>query len=428
MSHVLCRNGNYYFNRRVPREFKEYDPRTNIRVSLNTDSKKIAIRLANEKNNQLEAYWASLLKTGEKYTESKYKALIDRAQTLGFTYYYNQFLAELPFNEISARYLFLEKQNFNEKQVEAVLGAEEKPVIQLKDALRLFWDLSKDKIIDKSEYQIRKWENPRERAFNNFLLCVGNKPIVEITRNDVVNFRNWWIERLNSGEYVSNTANKELVNVKTIITTVADHYNLGLDDTRIFKKIQIKRDDAGKRPAFTTAFLLETFLKPENLAGLNEQARNALYAFSETGAGISELVSLLPEDIRLQAEIPHIVIVSRKGSSQKTKYRRREIPLVGYALDAFEACPNGFTHYAGNPDNLTAVLNKYLGENNLFPSEEHTVYSLRHSFQDRLLAIKALDREQADLMGHKFERPDYGVGVTLGQKLECLKKIQLKPL
>jgi len=426
MSHVLCRNGNYYFNRRVPTDFKEYDHRTHIRISLNTDSKKIAIRLANEKNNQIEAYWASLLKTGAKHTESKYKALVDRAQVLGFTYYYNQFLAELPFHEISARYLFLEKQNFNEKQVEAVLGAESKPVIRLEDCWQKFEDLSKDKLIDKSEYQIRKWKNPRQKALENFIACVGNKALTEVTRNDVVIFRNWWIDRLNNDGLVSNTANKELVNVKTIITTVAEHYDLGIDDVRLFKKIQIKRDDAGKRPAFTTAFLLETFLKPENLAGLNEEARNALYAFSETGAGISELVSLLPEDIRLDDEIPHIVIVSRKGSTQKTKYRRREIPLVGFALDAFKECPDGFTRYAGRPDSLTTLLNKYLTENKLFPTEEHSVYSLRHSFQDRLLAIKALDREQADLMGHKFERPDYGEGVTLAQKLECLTKIRLK--
>ena len=426
MDHLLNRNGNYYYNRRVPNDYRLYDPRDYVRISLNTDSKKIAVRLAREKNDQLEAYWASLLKTGETHTESRYRALVERAQVLGFTYYYNQFLAERPFHELVARYQFIENQNFNEKQVEAVLGAEPKPIILLGDCWKKFQDLSKDKLIDKSEDQIRKWKNPRRLAMENFVEYTGNKAVAELTRNDIVNFRNWWIERLDSGNYVSNTANKQLVNVKTIITTVSDHYDLGLDDIRLFKKIQIKRDDASKRPAFTTAFLTGTFLKPENLAEINEQARNALYAFSETGACISELVGLLPEDIRLNAEIPHIAIVSRKFTSQKTKYRRREIPLVGYALEAFKACPNGFIDYVGRPESLTATLNKYLRENGLFPSEDHTVYSLRHSFQNRLLEIKALDREQADLMGHKFERPDYGDGVTLAQKMECLQKIQLK--
>lgn len=426
MDYLLSRNGNYYYNRRVPETFREYDPRERIRISLNTDSRKTARRLALEKNAELEAYWISLLQTGEKHSESKYKTLVNRAQILGFTYYHNALLALQPLQEIISRYQFLEQEKLNKAHVEAVLGSEEKPTIRLNDILPKFYELSKEKLIDKSSDQIRKWKNPRALAIKNFIDCTGNKALTELTRLDIVAFKNWWIDLIDNEGYVSNTANKQLVNVKTIVTTVADHYNLDINAEHIFKKLEIKRDDARKRPPFSTQFILDTLLVAENLKGLNIQARNALYAFSETGACIAELVGLLPEDIRLNAEIPHIVIVSRKYTSQKTKYRRREIPLVGFALDAFKECPNGFTDYVGKPDNLSATLNNYLRENNLFPSEDHTVYSLRHSFQDRLLATKALDREQADLMGHKFERPDYGEGVTLSQKLECLQKIQLK--
>ncbi|THU41857.1 hypothetical protein FAM09_07085 [Niastella caeni] len=426
MDYLLSRKGNYYYNRRVPKTFKKYDPRSRVRISLNTDSRRLARQLAVEKNAQLEAYWISLLHTGEKHNESKYKALVDRAQILGFTYCHNSLLALQPLKEIVSRYQFLEQQKLNEKHVEAVLGSEEKPLIRLEDILPKFYELSKEKLIDKSPDQIRKWKNPRALALKNFINCIGNKVLTELTRLDIVAFKNWWIDLIDNENYVSNTANKQLVNVKTIVTTVADHYNLDINAEHIFKKLEIKRDDARKRPPFSTQFILDRLLVPENLKGLNVQARNALYAFSETGACIAELVGLLPEDIRLNAEIPHIVIVSRKYTSQKTKYRRREIPLVGFALDAFKECPNGFTDYVGKPDTLSATLNSYLRGNNLFPTEDHTVYSLRHSFQDRLLASKALDREQADLMGHKFERPDYGVGVTLAQKLECLEKIRIK--
>jgi integrase len=71
-------------------------------------------------------------------------------------------------------------------------------------------------------------------------------------------------------------------------------------------------------------------------------------------------------------------------------------------------------------------LSKYLKENDLIPSDKHTAYSLRHSFQNRLLAVNAPDRVQADLMGHKFNRPSYGDGSSLKQKLEWLNKIELK--
>ena len=134
----------------------------------------------------------------------------------------------------------------------------------------------------------------------------------------------------------------------------------------------------------------------------------------------------MSEDIFLDHEIPHIVIVPREKKALKTKYRKRVIPLVGYALDAFKACPQGFTSYRDRPDALSGVLSSYLKKNKLLPSDKHTVYSLRHSLQDRLLAVNAPDRVLADLMGHKFNRPTYGDGASLKQKMEWLEKIQLK--
>lgn len=85
--------------------------------------------------------------------------------------------------------------------------------------------------------------------------------------------------------------------------------------------------------------------------------------------------------------------------------------------------PKKKSSYRDNPDVLSTYLNKYLRANDLLPSEKHSVYSLRHSFQDRLLAVNAPDRVQAELMGHKFGRPRYGDGATLKMKSDWLKKI-----
>lgn len=62
----------------------------------------------------------------------------------------------------------------------------------------------------------------------------------------------------------------------------------------------------------------------------------------------------------------------------------------------------------------------------MLPSEDHTTYSLRHSFQDRLIDVDAPNRVQSDLMGHKFQGEKYGKGSTLEKKLEWLQKIQLR--
>jgi integrase len=281
-------------------------------------------------------------------------------------------------------------------------------------------------MLDKTPNQLRKWKNPRKRAMRNFIARIGNKPLHELIREDILRYRDWWINRLQDEDVVSNTANKELVFVKTIISTVAENLNLNLNLSHIFKKLLIKRDDSRKRLPFTSEYIVDTFLNPKNLKGLNDQARWVLYAFSETGAGLNELTGLLPEDIFLDEEIPYIHIRRRKGRSLKTKFRERKIPLVGFAMDAFKACPNGFTDYNDRPDSLSGLLSKYLHEHKLLPSDQHTVYSLRHSFQDRLLAENSPDRVQADLMGHKFQRPSYGEGATLAHKLNWLQKIQLK--
>jgi hypothetical protein len=91
----------------------------------------------------------------------------------------------------------------------------------------------------------------------------------------------------------------------------------------------------------------------------------------------------------------------------------RQIPLFGFALDALKLTLLALLNITIDLDALSAVLVKYLRENKLLPTNLHSTYSLRHSFQDRLTAVNTLDRIQADLMGHKFNRPVCGIGATL---------------
>ena len=96
---------------------------------------------------------------------------------------------------------------------------------------------------------------------------------------------------------------------------------------------------------------------------------------------------------------------------------------TGYA---FKNTPKGFTRYAGKPDNLSSAINKWFRGNHILPSPYHSLYSLRHCFQDRLIAVEAPDRVQAELMGHKFHRPKYGAGASLEQKHKWLSYIAFK--
>jgi hypothetical protein len=83
------------------------------------------------------------------------------------------------------------------------------------------------------------------------------------------------------------------------------------------------------------------------------------------------------------------------------------------SVTKFDDRPQGFPRYRDKSSNFSAVVNKYLMNNNLRPTKDHTVYSLRHSFKDRLIAAEAPDSLIESLMGYKTYRPKYGKGPSL---------------
>ncbi|MGY8663480.1 hypothetical protein Q3C01_14050 [Bradyrhizobium sp. UFLA05-109] len=115
-----------------------------------------------------------------------------------------------------------------------------------------------------------------------------------------------------------------------------------------------------------------------------------------------------------------------EGRRLKTADSQRDIPLVGAALAAMKKRPEGFPRYRDKSSNLSAVLNKFLLTNGLRPTKDHTVYSLRHSFKDRLIAAEAPDSLIDSLMGHKTYKPKYGKGPSLELKLKYLQRIAFK--
>ena len=406
MTHILNKKGFYYFNRKVPLFLKPHDPRLLVRFALHTDSRKEALKLAPQYNEAVEDYWRSLVRDNKQHCEEGFKARIAQSRLLGF-------LSGGDGHAVVS-------------SVPAVTDNGKRVSLTIEEGLSRYWTLTKNKVMNKSANQVRKWKNPRKAAIANFVQLIGDKQLQDVTRDDVLRFRDWWIDRIRENELGTNGANKNFIQLKMIFETLNDNLDLGLDIKFLFKKLFLEETCKNDRLPFETDYIRNVLLTPDNLAGLNEQARAALFAIAETGAGPAEQVGIDPENIHLDCEIPYIEILPGKDKALKTRYRKRTIPLVGFALDAFKAFPGGFDQYRDSPDRLSATLNKYLRENKLFPTENHTVYSLRHSFQDRLLAANAPDRVQADLMGHKFQRPAYGEGATLAQKMEWMRKIQLK--
>ena len=88
--------------------------------------------------------------------------------------------------------------------------------------------------------------------------------------------------------------------------------------------------------------------------------------------------------------------------------------------------PDGFPRYRDKADVLSALVNKALTARGLRPEKGQSLYSLRHTFEDRLTAVDAPDKIIACLMGHKWSRPRYGVGPSLEHKRDWLERIAFR--
>lgn len=420
----MKRGNRYYYYRRVPNSVSDLVASKFFKLSLKTDSKELAKRKCVQVNAEIESYWESLLSSEENHSKSKFDDAVDLAKIIGFNYLPIQRLSsEASRNEIYERILLADEHKEHPIVRDAILGAVEAPEITVSKALETFWTISKDKLINKSEKQIRKWKNPRIKAIRNFINICSDLPIEKIERHHLIKFKNWWVDRIETEGRSRNTVNKEIINLKNIIQTVALHYDLKKDFQKLFRKLTLKETQEQLRKPFDEEFIREQILHPNAFTDLNDEAKSIVFALINTGARPSEIIGLSEDDIKLDAEIPHIIIQPNKYRNLKTSQSTRVIPLLGCSLTAMKNYPSGFLRYRGRPDSFSSLVNKYFRNNNLLPSNKHSLYSLRHGFQDRLTRSNVNDRMQAELMGHKFNRPLYGDGPTLEQKHECLKDI-----
>lgn len=428
MKYIKKRGTNFHFVRRVPQDIRAIDDREFIQVSLKTDSASLAQHRATILNQHINAYWESLI-IDPNNKEERFKQAIHLARLHGFGYKSAVEVAQEPVEKIIERVILATSHNTTQDTKEALLGAVERPAITLSAALEKFWDLSKDKQLNKSAGQVQKWKNPRIKAVKNFIAIVGDKNLADLTRDDALNFKDWWVERLQEEKMTPNSANKDFIHLRGVLLSVNDNLRLDLPIFKMFERLTIKDVGRTSRLSFEAAFVQNSLLTRSGaMVGMTKQLWIFMCAMADTGARINELAGLDANagDICLDDAIPYIHIRPNQNRQLKTPSSERTIPLVGASLFAFQQQSQGFVDYAGRPDSLSSAINKWFRENDILPSDNHSLYSLRHCFQDRLISVEAPDRIQAELMGHKFHRPRYGAGASLEQKQKWLQRIAFK--
>ena len=71
----------------------------------------------------------------------------------------------------------------------------------------------------------------------------------------------------------------------------------------------------------------------------------------------------------------------------------------------------------------SGTIGKFLRENRLLPEEKYSLYSIRHTFKDRLRDVEAPEEIINELMEHHQSGPKYGRGRRLKDKHRWLQAI-----
>ncbi|SNT27093.1 DUF6538 domain-containing protein [Antarctobacter heliothermus] len=420
---IYKRGKTYHLRQRVPLRYKSVEPREIVGISLRTDSESVARAKAEGAWQNLIEGWEAKLAGDTSDAERRFEAARELAAVRGFRYLPATKASTLPTEEWLARVEAVPERNGKPdmREAAAILGGVEEPPITVTRALELYWGLAADRSRGKSDDQLRRWKNPRKKAVANFVAVVGDKTLPDISGDDMLAFRDWWIEKLDEDGLTANSANKDLIHLGDVLKTVNRMKRLGL--VLPLTDLSLKEGEAQTRPPFSSEWIRDKLLAPGALDGLNTEARCIVLGMVNTGYRPSEGAGLTAATIRLDQKVPHISI-EPEGRQLKSQYARRVIPLAGVSLDAFRECPNGFPRYSDKPG-LSATVNKYLRANGLMESPKHVLYSLRHSFEDRMLAAGVDDRIRRDVFGHRLTRERYGKGADLAHLQKIIQKVAL---
>ena len=435
------RGNTYYYQRRVPTEYADFDDRGYIKKSLKTSYIEIARTRRDALVEADNLFWASVVGfanhtatnsvNAEKVliAQRRYMAAKQRALAKGFIYTTNEeLLASNDLTELFKRLDALPENKVAPKHdAEALLGVIPKPHILISQAFELYCnEIAVGDLLGKSPTQAKDWKKIKKRAVTNFISICGDTPMSDITRGQAQNFYNWWADKLkpkgNRKGMSPNSANRDLGNLRLLFTK---YWQYEGEENRAnpFRNLNFKEDQIHNVLHFEDAWVRDRILNPEIFTSLNKQAILIIYALIETGCRPSEISNILPENIVIDHDIPHIRIRKQGNRQLKTSSSVRDIPLVGVSLIAMRNALEGFPKYHDKGNLLSVSLLKAFRRRSLFPTENHRIYSFRHSFEQRMQEADIDYALRCTLMGHKNNRPKYGDGGSLKYRRDELMKI-----
>lgn len=427
MAHYEKRGSTYHFRMRVPDRFSDIEERKIIKASLRTDSEAEAAFAAEKMRRELVATWTARL-AGEDRTQPVAIPFEQIAAIAKERYGAYKTHDQLTIAELVRRLIALKAEDPNAKNPElaaAVLGAAARPDLRMSGLVEFYEHERRTQNLGKDPNAMRKWRNPLKASVADFISVATDMRVLEITHEEAIAYVDKLKDRVVRGDVKDDTANKSIGFLRIMVKAHDLRFRVGrvnpFDGLTVDSGINNKQ----KRAEFEDKWIRANLLCPHPLPGLNAEARDIVIICAVTGARPSEVSGVLPQHIILDHPVPHLELRD-VGRRLKTEHSARDLPLVGAALDAARRHPQGFPRYA-NKAVLSDTVNKYLRLNKLLPTENHTLYSLRHSFEGRMTRLKIPNRAAAQMMGHSVKaaigREAYGDDLTLMDRLEIIRSV-----
>ena len=433
--YLRLRGDIWHYVRRVPKAVRHVDDRTLIYRSLETDSRKVARQRRDICANADDQRWSEVAPSRFRSTapEAIYRDASHHAQSLGFNYQpMESLVSEDNVTDLLRRLQTLAPlkkaaQPKEERDADALLGSVKTPSATITQAMDLYLsEIVADELASKSPEQVKNFSKIKRRAVANFVNLNGDIDMRSITREHAHAVRKFWHNRIHpkdeSKPMSGSSGNKDLGSLRKLYRRYFEH--IGEEERENpFRNMRFKDKIITKVLPFKDDWVRSRILSPDVFDGLNRQGALLCMALIETGCRPSELANITPENIRLDAEVPHIRIRPTKDRELKSGASVRDIPLVGVALEAILQAPEGFPHYRDRSYLLSASLTKAFKARGLFPTKQHRIYSFRHSFENRMLEAGLDFGLRCTLMGHRNPRPEYGDGGSIAYRRDELLKI-----
>ena len=440
MDGLKLKGATWHLRMRVPKRYTAIVQKGEITRSLRTGDKKEAAALRAVVERQILAELDARLAGLASPPTPRFEVATTVAAMRSFPYRTADELAAGSIGDIVARVedLVAKRDAPDSVEAAALLGGVDRPrltITQVADKMPEWFPLE---LRSKNERQKGTWRARWTRPVGKVVELLGRDPVfVDLTRADAKAVKDALQDRVLEGDLKGSSAQKEIQNLDQLWKRFHKTLDMSPDDVPASPFYRLSEgltylDENSRKKEVPIEWIPAKLLAPGALDFMNDELRDLIFVLIETGARQSEITDLPPHAICLDAPIPFIRIAREKGEFAreiKNASSKRDIPLVGVALEAMRRHPEGFPRYRGK-GTFSAAANKSLRERSLLP-DDITIGGLRHSFETRLRRVGLENEDRAVLMGHSVKkargRPVYGDDMPLHQRCRHHEAIAFKP-